>query len=821
MKLAVTFLLALFLMLNEILAQEKISALYAGGPIYYGRDYAIEELKNSGFNTLIIWTIHIDKDGNLNFNGEFPLCADGEFIGDRTYPLFRKDIKKLKSLNSTITRIEFGLSAWRSGTYDHIKDLYEAEGVGPESILYRNFKALIEAIPEIDAFNNDDEGTYDVASSVAFHTMLYQLGVKTAGVPYTRASGYWKPFTDQMNQANPGSVDLMYLQVYAGGAGNNPCSDSWQTLGVPVIPGVWAEGSSQGNKNAGEIEADMTNWNNSCSIGGGFLWLYDDFDNSSLVNQYANAINKVFDIKERAPVSPIDRTPQDQTTDISIDEDLSWEVGGFNVTNTLYFGETPNLDSQHIVTPDESTFYDPGVLSNSTTYYWKIVQTNRGGQNESQVWSFTTEVETVVPQKVVIKSPLHKVNNVSTSHELNWEPAEDAFIYDIFFGANQDISQVDSTRDLKIKVEDLKPNTRYYWRVDSRNRAGVRSGDISYFDTKGINLADQAELTPSTEQGDSKWKAKSLIDNKFEQIDFSGEWRSREQDPSIKFTWSHKQKLGSIVIFDNVEPSVNTLSGTFTFSDESSIKVEDIPRDGSPKEITFSEKTVDWVMFQIDDSEGENNGLAEMQIYEFSDAERLPLQSRGHIVENVKRETSFRSTFRWKRGSFSESHILRISEDSIFDDSDFSLKTTGKFYVWSDSKEDETYYWRVDEVNKEGVTPGDKLSFKAEEGVLSFDSIPKEQVTHADGENLLAPVIFPNPITHEIRLRWSENSQHIRLHVFNIHGRLAHILSVNQASVDGNTMVWDMSGTNKLSKGVYMLIVESDGKQFRRKLLVE
>ena len=294
MKAPIYFVLLLLVACGGVPEQDPVVAVYGGGPIYNGRDYSMDELKNSGFNTIIVWTIHIDSVGNLNFNMEFPLVRDGAYVGDEYQPHFRSDMKALKAAGSSVKRIEFGLSGWGSQTYTNIKKLIDTEGTGPRSRLYQNFKALIAAIPEIDAFNNDDEVTYDVTSSVAFHTMLYELGVKTAGVPYKNAATYWKPFTDQMLAANPGSVDLMYLQVYAGGANNNPCDAKWQGLGVPIVPGLWARGTSDGNKDAQQIEADMRAWRETCSIGGGFLWLYDDFDQSAQVATYAKAIKAAF-----------------------------------------------------------------------------------------------------------------------------------------------------------------------------------------------------------------------------------------------------------------------------------------------------------------------------------------------------------------------------------------------------------------------------------------------------------------------------------------------------------------------------------------------
>ena len=269
----------------------QVSAVYCGGPAYYGRDYSIDELMNSGFNTLIIWTIHINEKGDLNLNAEFPIVEDGVYVGDEKYPEFRKDVKKLKSRKSTINRIELGLSAWESKTYDNIKILVEKEGTGPESTLYKNFKALKKAFSQVDAINNDDELTYDVESSVAFHAMLFKIGFKTTTAPYTKAESYWKPFTEKLNEMHPGALDRTYLQVYAGGAGNKPCDEKWQ-YGVPVYPGLWG---GQKRNSPSQVQDRMKSWNKSCGIEGGFLWLYDDFDNSPMMKEYANAVRKAFE----------------------------------------------------------------------------------------------------------------------------------------------------------------------------------------------------------------------------------------------------------------------------------------------------------------------------------------------------------------------------------------------------------------------------------------------------------------------------------------------------------------------------------------------
>ncbi|WP_099098836.1 T9SS type A sorting domain-containing protein [Tenacibaculum agarivorans] len=264
-------------------AQE--SAVYGGGPIYNNSN-SIQELKSSGFTTVIIWTIHIEQNGDLGFNGEFPLVQNGVYVGNNTHPDFPDRVRQLKEAPTSITRVEFGLSAAGSGTFDAVKRFYETEGVGPQSTLYKNFLVLKNAIPGIDAFNNDDEVTYDAPSAIAFTKMLAGLGYKNAIVPYRR-SDFWKALVEGVNAEFPNNIDRNYLQCYAGGSFNNPCSSTWD-FGIPVYPGLWG---GSGRTSPAGVESRMNNWQDQCGITGGFMWIYDDFDNSPQVAQYANAIN--------------------------------------------------------------------------------------------------------------------------------------------------------------------------------------------------------------------------------------------------------------------------------------------------------------------------------------------------------------------------------------------------------------------------------------------------------------------------------------------------------------------------------------------------
>lgn len=274
------------------------SGVYGGGPIYKNRDFTISELSRSGFSEIIVWAIHIDAAGNLNLNGEFPLTAGGAYVGNSAYPNFPSDMAGLKK--NEVKRITLSIIGQsRSGDFGAIKSLIAREGTGPNSTLYKDFSALKAAVPSVDAIDFDDETTYDLKSSERFALMLGKIGYHVTIAPYTKAK-YWRDLIVQTNRARPGTIDAVHLQVYDGGAHNQPCggnmpaasgAQSWNFGEVPLLPGLWDRDLSPQ-----QAQAKWERWTRQCGISGGFLWLYDDitgktYNGQTLAQAYATAIN--------------------------------------------------------------------------------------------------------------------------------------------------------------------------------------------------------------------------------------------------------------------------------------------------------------------------------------------------------------------------------------------------------------------------------------------------------------------------------------------------------------------------------------------------
>ena len=55
----------------------------------------------------------------------------------------------------------------------------------------------------------------------------------------------------------------------------------------------------------------------------------------------------------------------------------------------IYFGTNPNALTYQ--GSQSNNIFDPGPLSPSTTYYWKVNAVKDGKITEGEIWSFTTE----------------------------------------------------------------------------------------------------------------------------------------------------------------------------------------------------------------------------------------------------------------------------------------------------------------------------------------------------------------------------------------------------------------------------------------------
>ncbi|MFC1725382.1 hypothetical protein ACFL4T_07120 [candidate division KSB1 bacterium] len=208
--------------------------------------------------------------------------------------------------------------------------------------------------------------------------------------------------------------------------------------------------------------------------------------------------------EEPAPYEPSNPNPADASTGISISSDLSWTGGGpsgTTVTYDIYFGTTnpPSL----VQSDNSSVSYDPGNLSYSTTYYWKIVAKNdaAGLSTPGSVWSFITGAEPV-PYEPSDPTPADASTGKSVFSDLSWTGGGQSgttVTYDIYFGtANPPpLIQLDNST-ASYDPGNLAYGTTYYWKIVSKNdAAGLSTSGAVWSFTTGLDVTPYEPSSPS------------------------------------------------------------------------------------------------------------------------------------------------------------------------------------------------------------------------------------------------------------------------------------------------------------------------------------
>ena len=288
MKRIILLTLGLMIAFADVFAQKEVSGVYVGGHIRRERPGTITTLRNSGFTYVILFNVHVDPDGTLKTDGE-TICKDGVYVFQKTQPYYQQDVANLKTPPTSISRIDICIGGWGNDSYTNIKNLVNSQGTSSSSILYRNFKALKEAVPEIDAVNNDIEQDYDVDTGAKFHIMMYDLGYKTTLAPYTYMN-YWTSLCSKIRASRPKAVDRVMIQCYDGGAGNVNNVGSWNFTGVKDRHAglLYYSNDWSLEKNLAQFQK----WYDDGVATGGFVWVYnsEEWD----LNAWASGMNRVF-----------------------------------------------------------------------------------------------------------------------------------------------------------------------------------------------------------------------------------------------------------------------------------------------------------------------------------------------------------------------------------------------------------------------------------------------------------------------------------------------------------------------------------------------
>ena len=190
-----------------------------------------------------------------------------------------------------------------------------------------------------------------------------------------------------------------------------------------------------------------------------------------------------------APDQVTGASPADAATNQAITVDISWSAASGADNYDVYFGTDSAPDSGELKGNQAGLSYEPGSLSNATTYYWQIDSNNANGTTTGNVWSFTTIV--AAPAQVTGASPADAATNVGITTDLGWSAASGATSYDVYFGQSSPGASQGNQGGTTYDTGTMSNDTTYYWRIDSVNVGGTTTGNVWSFTTVAVSPPDQ------------------------------------------------------------------------------------------------------------------------------------------------------------------------------------------------------------------------------------------------------------------------------------------------------------------------------------------
>lgn len=171
-------------------------------------------------------------------------------------------------------------------------------------------------------------------------------------------------------------------------------------------------------------------------------------------------------------------SPSNNATNQPVNGTLLWQASP-NATQYDVYLDSINPPVTVVSANQETTSYSYSGLTNGTTYYWKVVAKNVGGQttNAGSPWNFTTS-STPPPLPV---SGLSINTKTSSSVILEWtDNATNEVGYRVYRSLASEGPFVQLGSDLPANTESfsdmtVSPNRRYYYRIVAYNDGGESS----------------------------------------------------------------------------------------------------------------------------------------------------------------------------------------------------------------------------------------------------------------------------------------------------------------------------------------------------------
>ena len=203
-------------------------------------------------------------------------------------------------------------------------------------------------------------------------------------------------------------------------------------------------------------------------------------------------------VEAASPTKPSSPKPSNGATNVATSGTFSWSTtpndGGSSISYDLYLDTNSSFSSSgKLYNSGQGKSCSYSNLKPGTKYYWKVIVYNSSGKSIwSDVWSFTTK-EAASPTKPSSPNPSNGATNVATSGTFSWSTSPNdggsSISYDLYLDTKSDFSSsgrlYNSGQGKSCSYSNLKPGTKYYWKVIVYNSSGKSTwSDAWSFTTK-------------------------------------------------------------------------------------------------------------------------------------------------------------------------------------------------------------------------------------------------------------------------------------------------------------------------------------------------
>ncbi len=203
--------------------------IYAGGAFAFGGQPAVDDLLGAGYDTVIVWSVHVTSDGTLILN-DTQIVSGGVYAEAAPMNL----PSRVAQLRQNNVQIIFSVGAGGTSDFTNIAALMNGKPAGPGNALYENFQALKQAMVtaggDIDAVDFDNEDDMNAGVMINFGITLANVGYRhVTFCPWTDESIWYATMKGLVSAQGSGFVNAIHLQVYSGGSGNLNMIGQWKT----------------------------------------------------------------------------------------------------------------------------------------------------------------------------------------------------------------------------------------------------------------------------------------------------------------------------------------------------------------------------------------------------------------------------------------------------------------------------------------------------------------------------------------------------------------------------------------------------------------